>query len=269
MTGTQADCILGSRHAAHLTDLQEPREPLHSYVLLRTYRHQCERMRRSIGEADRTYRLLDRTLEALRQLMAVETFRALLKAEGFATISAPLAKRICGDKPNAPDAREDRNTALAANHELVAGICLEAIHLLEDCSVNPKIFSVLRRVVPGRQVEIAQIMIALDRVKFNCAKVFIALTPRQQLTDPSIPRQRFAGLSPGQLSAMEIELAELSQAFLTTCERLGSWGLELVAVRGYLNLLLDNVRIVRYLAHYFPQAFSVFQKMTDPDQPVD
>ncbi|RWO40098.1 MAG: hypothetical protein EOS12_27090 [Mesorhizobium sp.] len=264
MTGTKTDRILkNSRHAIHLMDLHEPKEPLHSYVLLRTYRHQCERMQHFIGESNTTRQHLDLAIGDLRQLMALDAFRALLQSEGFATIPEPLAKRIWGNRESTPDARDNQDQALAASPQLVAGICVEAIDLLEDCSVNPKIFALLRRVVPSRQVEIAKLMIALDRVKFNCAKVFIALTPRSKLADPSLPRQQFSGVTSSQLDAMETDLADLSQKFLITSESLGSWGLELVAVRGYLNRMMDSPKIVRYLAHHFPKQLAQFQDVLE------
>ncbi|WP_365937225.1 plasmid partitioning protein RepB C-terminal domain-containing protein [Mesorhizobium sp.] len=53
--------------------------------------------------------------------------------------------------------------------------------------------------------------------------------------------------------------AELSQEFRNSAEHMGSWGLELVAVRRYLNRLMDSHKLVRYLAHHFPKQLAQFQ----------
>lgn len=260
--------LVTNRHVVHLTDdLQEPQNPLLSYVLLRTYNYECERMRRFIREADASRGRLQIVVEALHQMLAVAEFGALLKAEGFATMPRALAERVLSRRPNAPIAEKKSSHTVAASQQLAGGICLEVLDLLQDCSVPPKIFGLLRKVVPSRQVEIGQLMIALAKVKFNFAKTLIALTPQSQLLDPSCPRKQFAGITAAQLAVMENGLADLSQEFRSTAECLGSWGLELVAAQGYLNRLLENVRVVRYLARSFPEILSEFQRMTEPDRP--
>ncbi|WP_245445554.1 plasmid partitioning protein RepB C-terminal domain-containing protein [Mesorhizobium kowhaii] len=64
---------------------------------------------------------------------------------------------------------------------------------------------------------------------------------------------------------METGLADLSQEFRNTAEHFGSWGLELVAVRGYLNRLMDNSKVVRHLAHHFPKQLAQFQGILETD----
>lgn len=45
---------------------------------------------------------------------------------------------------------------------------------------------------------------------------------------------------------------------------------ELVAARGYINRLMDSPKVVRYLAHRFPEQFAAFQQglETTPRFPV-
>ncbi|KUM24132.1 hypothetical protein AU467_06795 [Mesorhizobium loti] len=265
MTRTEVDRILeGSRHAIHLADdLPEPHKPLHPYVFLRTYGRQCERMRRFVDKANASRERLQGTVKALHKLMAVDAFRALLKAEGFATMPGILAQGTLGDQSGTPGAWKRPGHTIAAGQELVIGICTEAVDLLEDCGVHPKIFGLLRKVVPSRQVEITQLMIALDRVKVHCAKVFVALTPQSQLAEPSIPRKQFAGIDAEQLAAMETEFAELSEEFLNAAKSHGARALELVAAQAYLDRLMENPRVVRFLARKFPERVVELQKLLD------
>ncbi|RRH96723.1 hypothetical protein EH240_22395 [Mesorhizobium tamadayense] len=63
---------------------------------------------------------------------------------------------------------------------------------------------------------------------------------------------------------MEAEFAELSSGFRNAAGSSGTWNLELVAARGYLDRLMGNVRVVRYLENHFPQRFAEFQSIFDP-----
>ncbi|WP_050596727.1 plasmid partitioning protein RepB C-terminal domain-containing protein [Mesorhizobium ciceri] len=265
MTQTAVQRILQtSRHAIHLTDgLQEPRKPLHPYLLRRTYKRHCERMRRFIRETNATREHIEVIVEALRQLMAVDMFRSVLKAEGLVNIPAELAERISGSRGFSAQGRPGQ--AVMSDEPLVAGICPKAIELLEDFGVHPKIFGLLKKGTPNRQVEVAKLMVALDRVTFISARVIIALTPQLQLADPSIPRKRFFGIDTDTFDGMEVEFAALSREFLDANECLGIWSLELVAARGYLHRLMDNLKVVRYLAGNYPSHFETFHRLLEPD----
>jgi hypothetical protein len=251
-----------SRHAVDLTsDLQGPQK-LFSYQLRATYDCQCERMRLFIREAHASQGRLEKIVALFKKLTTVDAFRALMEAERLDSIPGQLAERIHGNRHDVPFAGEKPTSA--TNRPLVAGICLDALELLEDVPVPAEIFNLLRKVVPSRQMEITRLMIGLDRVRLKWARVLVALTPQSQLATPSVTRTQFAGIDASDIAAMEIELAPLSLDFLNAAERLGPWGLELVAARGYLNRLMDNAPVVRYLARNFPETLSEFQKMTDP-----
>jgi hypothetical protein len=61
---------------------------------------------------------------------------------------------------------------------------------------------------------------------------------------------------------MENESANLDKEYRLIEESYGSDHLDLVVATGYLTLLLENARVVRYLAQSFPEILSEFQKMT-------
>ncbi|PBC02702.1 plasmid partitioning protein RepB C-terminal domain-containing protein [Mesorhizobium sp. WSM3860] len=260
---TQAAQVLkSSRHAIHLTgDLREPARSPHKYVFLVTHKKLSERMRCFIGEANESRDRLESVVEALRQLLAIDVFRGLLKAEGFTAMPAMLADRISGRTVSV--ARRKPNQGETSG-PLIRGICPEVLDLVQDCVVPPKMFGVLRQVLPSRQIEIVEMMIALERVKLNTARVFILFTPQSQLADPSTPRKQFAGITPEQFAAMEAEFDQLSRKFRNAAERSGICNLELVAARGYLDRIMGNMRVVKYLAHKFPERFSQFQSILEP-----
>ncbi|AZO09503.1 MULTISPECIES: plasmid partitioning protein RepB C-terminal domain-containing protein [unclassified Mesorhizobium] len=183
-----------------------------------------------------------------------------MKAEGFTVMPAVLADRIAGRTGSVAGRKLNQNET---SQQPLGGICPEVFHLLQDCVAPPKMFGLLRQVLPSRQVEIVEAMIALERVKLNTARVFVVLTPQSQLTNPSVPRKHFAGIAPEQFSAMEVEFAELSRGFRNAAERSGAWSLELVAARGYVNRLMESARVVRYLAHDFPCQLGCFQMLLE------
>ncbi|TPL94300.1 hypothetical protein FJ960_28070 [Mesorhizobium sp. B2-3-11] len=60
------------------------------------------------------------------------------------------------------------------------------------------------------------------------------------------------------MGALTPELGRLSHEFLGAVERRGSVSLELLATGRYFDRLMDNSKVVRYLAHNFPANLTSF-----------
>ncbi|MER8467078.1 hypothetical protein NKH02_30065 [Mesorhizobium sp. M1396] len=56
---------------------------------------------------------------------------------------------------------------------------------------------------------------------------------------------------------------DIVATYRLTEESYGSDHLDLVVATGYLARLLENARVVRYLAQSFPEILAEFQKMTE------
>ena len=104
-------------------------------------------------------------------------------------------------------------------------------------------------------------MVAMERVTFTYAKILVAFTPRPLLAEGFDPAM-IANVSEDQLGAMTPELGALSSAFLSAVERRGSVSLELLAAGRFFYRLMDNSRVVRYLAHTFPGNFEEFHELS-------
>ena len=249
------------RYDRFAVDQQGPRMRLFGPNLLKTYEAECKRKQAFIEEADETEQHLDQIAAAVRLITDDRQFRVLLVSEGLATMPKPLARRMQGTfAPPPPQPLPSTNESRSP----VGGICPEVLDLLQDCMVPAKLFGLLRQVVPARQMEIARLMVALERVRFNYAKMLVALTPRSLLARDIDPRKEIDGLSEVQLGAMEPELGRLTLAFLSAMERRGRASLELVAASRYFERLMDNSRVVRYLAHNFPGHFEEFHNLSVP-----
>lgn len=261
----------GDRHARNIAAGQlGSKAKLFAPELLAIYAAESKRMRDFITEAETAERRLDRIVGAIHMMMRDKQFCVLLVSEGLETIPRLLAHRLQGAtrEPQVFCPPGKPLSDKVENRELVRGICPDVLGVLRDSPVKTKIFGLLQKVLPARQLEIARLMVALDRVRLTYARVLVALTPQALLVSPSVTRTQLAGIDANRFAAMETELAALSQQFLSNAEQLGSWRLELVAARGYLNRLLDNARLVRYLARNFAGALSEFQKMIEHGQPV-
>lgn len=145
---------------------------------------------------------------------------------------------------------------------LLDGICAEAIEFLKDKHVPIATFAELRKMVPMRQIEAAQLMVAMNKYSITYAKSLLGATPQSQLIDAAKPKQ-VEGLTDEQVALMERESASLDREFRLMEESFGSDNMDLVVATGYVQRLIENVRVVRYLAQNFPELLAEFQKISD------
>lgn len=148
---------------------------------------------------------------------------------------------------------------------LLDGICAEAIEFLKDKHVPISTFAELRKMVPMRQIEAAQLMVAMNKYSITYAKSLLGATPQSQLIDAAKPKQ-VEGLTDDQVALMERESASLDREFRLMEESFGSDNMDLVVATGYVQRLIENVRVVRYLAQNFPELLAEFQKISDSNR---
>ncbi|MBP1874026.1 ParB-like chromosome segregation protein Spo0J [Ensifer adhaerens] len=143
---------------------------------------------------------------------------------------------------------------------LLDGICPEAIEMLKDKHVPINTIGQLKKMKSMRQIEAAQLMIAMNKFTITYAQSLVAATPDVLLVRP---KKKIGGLSESQIAMMEHEAATLDREFKTIEQDYGADHLDLVLVTGHLTRLLGNARVVRYLAQFFPDILSEFQKIAD------
>jgi len=256
--------VTNNRHAIRLTvDSRAPMNPLRGPGLLKTYRRQVDNMKEFIREADAVKHQMESVVDAFRHVLRIAAFQGLLQSSGFATLPSILTQNSPGAGMRTGISEDRQNPLPRVAEPLVEGICLEALDRLKDFGAPLKIFGLLREVVPGRQVEIVRLMLAMDRVQFRVAKVLIELTPRSQLTNPLARRKRYEGISSAQMAAMEADIAEVSHKYLSAASTHGSEMLNLIAATSYFDRLLNNPKLVRYLARNFTGQLEVFQNLLD------
>jgi hypothetical protein len=151
---------------------------------------------------------------------------------------------------------------LRQKKRLLAGICAEAADLLRDKHVSMGAFWVLKRMSPLRQIEAAELMIAMNRYTCNYARSLLAATPQDQLIETDKPKT-VKGLTSDQMALMERETANLEREFKLVEQSYGTDHLDFVLAKGFLAKMLRNAKVVRYLAQHHSGILAEFQKLAE------
>lgn len=151
--------------------------------------------------------------------------------------------------------------SIRLRRNLLSGICPEAADLLRDRHIPLNVFIELRKMKPMRQIEAAELMIAMNRYSNSYAKSLVAATPENQLMEGK--RKVVRGLTSDQVARMEQETASLDRDFKLIEQSYGSDHLDLVLAIGYVARLLENARVVRYLAQRHPEFLAEFHKIAE------
>jgi len=146
--------------------------------------------------------------------------------------------------------------------QLLKGICPEVAEMLKDRFVPMNTFGELRKLVAVRQIEAAQLMIAMNKFSMNYARSLVGASNPSQLVDTTQPK-KVSGLTSAQMALMEKESASLDREFRLVEDSYGADNLDLVVATRYVGRLLENARVVRYLAQQYPELLSEFQKIAE------
>jgi hypothetical protein len=152
-------------------------------------------------------------------------------------------------------------SSIRSRRRLLEGICPEAADLLRDKHVPINSFHELRKLKPMRQIEAADLMVAMNRYTISYARSLVAATPESQLVEKK--QKKLKGLTPEQIARMETESANLQREFKMIEQDYGADHLDLVLAVGYIGRLLGNAKLVRYLAQYQPEILAEFQKISE------
>jgi hypothetical protein len=146
----------------------------------------------------------------------------------------------------------------------LSGICPEAIELLKDKFIATYTFSILKKMKPLRQVEAAELMVAMNKFTISYAMSLLAATPQDKLKETP-KRKKFKGLSDDQMAMMERETTNLERDFRIAEQSYATDHLDLVLAKGFVGKLLRNARAVRFLAQHHPGILAEFQKLVELD----
>lgn len=153
---------------------------------------------------------------------------------------------------------------IITKHHLLEGICNEAADLLKDKHVACAVFTILRKMKPMRQIEMAQLMNDSNIYSVSYAKVLMASTPNEQFLQPEKPK-KVKGLSEEQMSRMKNEMSVLEQDYKLAEETYSNDVVYLTLAKGYIGKILKNNNIVKYLSKYHAEILEEFRVITNLD----
>lgn len=152
---------------------------------------------------------------------------------------------------------------IRSSKSLLTDICPESIEILKDKPVTEAALRALKRVKPMRQIEMAELMVASGTYTKAYAEALAMMAPPDQQVEQPPTKKGAAMTRPEDLSRMENELKALEKDFAMLDETYGRNVVDLTLARGYLKKLLDNGKVVRFLAQKYPEILAEFQRIVE------
>ena len=152
--------------------------------------------------------------------------------------------------------------SIRVRFKLLEGICEEAVRLLADKPATHGMFQALRKMKPFRQIDVAQTMISLNNYSVKLSLAMLQATPPDLLVGESRAKAQKAGPSE-TLQRLQRELAAVQSDTKLLEESYGPANLQLVIIKTYIKSLLENARIVRWLARFHREYLQQLQLIAD------
>jgi hypothetical protein len=189
----------------------------------------------------------------VNRLAIVQEHRMIVKAVERGVPEDRIAKALNVDVQN-----------IVRKRRLLEGICPEVADILKEKHIAIHTFSELKKMLPLRQIEAAELMVAMNKFTTNYAKSLVAATPQAQLVEQDKPKH-VRGLSDEQIAMMERESVSLQREFRIAEKSYGADHLDLVLTNGYIAKLLSNARVVRYLGQHHQDILTEFKKLAETE----
>lgn len=187
----------------------------------------------------------------INRLSTIQEHKMILRAVERGVSEAKIAQALNIDVKS-----------IARKRNLLEGICPEAVELLKDKMVAGEVFTILRRMKPFQQIEAVMMMNDSNVYSVSYANAILASTPKEQLAEPNKPK-RIKGLDEEQIARMERAHESLQREYKLASEDFTKDVFLLTFARGYIDSLLGNVKVVRYLAQNHPEFLEQFQKIVN------
>lgn len=150
--------------------------------------------------------------------------------------------------------------AVRSRRTLLNGVREEVLALLKDRPIAPSTLPLFKRVVPSRQLEMAELMIAAANFTRGYAKALVATTPAEELTDAERAKREARG-RPDDLARLERQLRTLERDMLRLQTTYGTNVMNLTLAHGFLRKLLDSRRVAACLAQHHGELLAEIQRL--------
>jgi len=151
--------------------------------------------------------------------------------------------------------------SIRTKRDMLNGICPEAVQILLDKHVSPKVFSILRKMKPVRQIEASEHMVAGGTYTLPFAKALLAVTKPEMLESSGASSKKLQATSTAARSMLQDENEFLLRDLKTVEESYGTDVLTLTVACGYLDRLLKNPKIERYMGRNHADILQTIQTL--------
>lgn len=153
--------------------------------------------------------------------------------------------------------------AVIEKTHLLRGICSDAVRLLEKTVVSAKTIQLLKKVMPTRQVEIAELMVAANNFSVAFCHGLVLATRKDLMVETGKKKTETSQTDYLELVKMQDELETLQRDLQVYEDSYGQNFLNLVVARGYLAKLLANERVRRLLTERYSEFATAMQHVVD------
>ncbi|TCK95595.1 plasmid partitioning protein RepB C-terminal domain-containing protein [Paraburkholderia sp. BL9I2N2] len=133
--------------------------------------------------------------------------------------------------------------------QLLDGIAPEAASILKNQQTAPKVFAVLKKMKPFRQIEAAEMMVVANKFTATYAEMILVATRSDALVEGAKPKKK-SEISTEDLAKMESEMERLRQDCQAVQDEIGDTMLSLVVAKSFMARLLRNDNIHGHLRRH-------------------
>jgi ParB-like chromosome segregation protein Spo0J len=132
---------------------------------------------------------------------------------------------------------------------LLDGVAPEAASILKNRQAAPRVFLILKRMKPYRQIEAAEMMVAANKFTATYADMILIATRAEALVDGAKPEKKYE-ISAEDLAKIENEMERLRQDCQAVEDEIGDTMLSLVVAKSFMARLLRNDNIQAHLRRH-------------------
>ncbi|BCQ35959.1 hypothetical protein ERHA55_37150 [Erwinia rhapontici] len=156
--------------------------------------------------------------------------------------------------------------SLKSNLSVLKGICPEVIELFNDREIPKNTFMILKRMIPFRQIECANIMIKFDNYSKIFAQSLYHSSSPELLNDKGKPNIDERSGNRKAIERLEKEMAQVHFDTQKIKENYGSNSLKLTIVISHIKKILENPKVFHWLLRNKQDYLSELTKISDIDK---
>lgn len=153
--------------------------------------------------------------------------------------------------------------SLKGRISILNGISPKVVEILNDKDVPKATFMALKKMVPLRQLECANIMIKLDNYSTNFSNSLLQSSPKETLLESKNKNSQSKAGQRKKIERLEKEMAHVHLDSDVLKENYGSNSLKLAIIISHIKNLLENQIVFRWLHKNKPDFLNVLVKISE------